>query len=272
MDEQEKRRHFIQRTFNQVAPEYGKGSCRFFHISGELMAGMLGLQGHESVLDVAAGTGATSLPLARYLSSGRVMAIDFSSAMLDQARKLAADAGLMNITFAQGDMTRLPFATDSFDHVTCAFGLFFVDDMTATLAHLARHVKPGGRVLISGFRGDSFQPMAGLLLDRLRDWSVAIPERIGWQRMAEPEQLQDLFTAAGFDTHTIVRRSLGYRISLDDWWNIVWSAGFRGFVEQLGQRVDEFKQAHFEELRPLMTADRLWLEIDVNFSCAFRPS
>jgi len=272
MDEQEKRRRFIQRTFNQVAPDYGRGSCRFFHHSGALMAAMLDLQGHESVLDVAAGTGATSLPLARYLSSGRVTAIDFSSGMLDQARSLAAAEGLLNITFAQCDMTRLPFAVDSFDHVTCAFGLFFVEDMAATLGHFARLVKPGGSVLISGFRGDSFQPMAGLLLDRLRDWGVDIPERVGWQRMAEPEQLRDLFRAAGFDQHTIKRHSLGYRISLDDWWNIVWSAGFRGFVEQLGARIDDFRQDHFDELRPLTTDDGLWLEIDVNFTSAFRSS
>lgn len=234
------------------------------------MAGMLALQGHESVLDVAAGTGATSLPLARYLPSGHVTAIDFSPGMLDQARSLAAAEGLMNITFAQGDMTCLPFAEDSFDHVTCAFGLFFVEDMAATLGHFSRLVKPGGSVLISGFRGDSFQPMAGLVLDRLRDWGVDIPERIGWQRMAEPEQLQTLFRAAGFDKHAIDRRSLGYQISLDDWWNVVWSAGFRGFVEQLGDRIDDFKQSHFDELRPLSTDDGLWLEIDVNFTSAFR--
>lgn len=272
VDEQDRRRRFIQQTFDRVAPDYGAGSCRFFHLSGEYMVQQLALQGHEFVLDVAAGTGATSLPLARHLPSGRVTAIDFSAAMLAQAHRVAAAEGLTNIDLVCGDMSRLPFAADHFDHVTCAFGLFFVEDMAATLRHFAGFIKPGGRVLLSGFRGDSFQPMAGLLLDRLRDWGVAIPERIGWQRMAEPEQLQSLFRAAGFARHTIDRQSFGYSISLEDWWNIVWSAGFRGFVEQLGQRIDAFKQAHFAELRALSDASELWLEIDVNFSGAFKFS
>jgi len=270
MDEQDRRKEFIRQTFDRVAPDYGRGSCRFFHVSGELMVGLLALQGHETVLDVAAGTGATTFPLARSLPSGGVTAVDFSADMLDQARSTAVKEGLRNIEFVCHDMTRLPFATNSFDHVTCSFGLFFVEDMSEMLEHFARLVKPGGSVLISGFCSDSFLPMAQLLLDRLRDWGVDIPERIGWQRMSEVEQLQELFDAAGFDTHTIDRRSLGYRISLDDWWNIVWSAGFRGFVEQLGPSVDEFKQAHFDELRPLADDNYLWLEVNVNFTSGRR--
>jgi ubiquinone/menaquinone biosynthesis C-methylase UbiE len=263
------RKQFIQRTFNTVAPGYGLGACRFFHLSGNIMAELLELDGDESVLDVAAGTGATALPLARHLPNGRVTAVDFSAAMLDQARRAAAQEELSNLDFEVHDMTRLPFARHSFDHATCAFGIFFVDDMSDALKQIAACVRPGGKVLISSFRGDSFQPMAQLFLDRLRGNGLEVPERLGWQRISEDEQLHDLFNAAGFDTPRIERRSVGYHINLDGWWEVVWNAGFRGLVEQLDDLAD-FKQRHFEELQPFCSDDGLWLEIDVNFTSAVK--
>lgn len=266
MQDEAQRKQFIQKTFNTVAKDYGLKASRFFHLSGEAMAEMLSLAGDESVLDVASGTGAAALPIARRLPQGQVSAVDFSSGMLEQARSSASEQGLNNIIFHTHDMTQLPFAPHSFDHATCAFGLFFVDNMSGTLKHIANTVKPGGKVLISGFRGDSFQPMAKRCLDRLRAYGLDVPEQIGWQRMSEPEQLQEIFTQAGLSDMRIERRSLGYHIDLEGWWEVVWNAGFRGLVEQLGDNIDEFKQAHLHELEPLCDDKGLWLEIDVNFT------
>jgi len=266
MQDEEQRKLSIQNTFNSVAPDYGLGASRFFHASGEIMADLLGLKGNESVLDVASGTGATALPVARRLSQGQVTAVDFSSAMLGQARHNAAGQGLNNLIFEVGDMTQLPFEYCSFDHATCAFGLFFIDDMPAALKHIAVTVKPGGKVMVSGFCGDSFQPMAQLCMDRLRSYGLDVPKQIGWKRMSEPDQLQEIFNQAGFDQVEIERRSFGYHINLESWWEVVWNAGFRGLVMQLGDRIDEFKQDHLEELLPLCDEQGLWLEIDVNFS------
>jgi ubiquinone/menaquinone biosynthesis C-methylase UbiE len=266
MQDKEQRKQFIQKTFNIVAHDYGQGASRFFHLSGEIMVELLGLNGDESVLDVASGTGATALPLAKNLPQGQVTAVDFSSGMLKQAGRSAKEQGLSNLIFHTHDMTQLPFDYHSFDHATCAFGLFFVDDMSEALKHITMTVKPGGKVLISGFCGDSFQPMAKLCLDRLRSYGLEIPQQIGWQRMSETKQLQEIFTLAGFDKMHIERRSIGYFIDLEGWWDVVWNAGFRGFVEQLGDGIDEFKQSHFNELKPLCGDKGLWLEIDVNFA------
>ena len=48
----------------------------------------------------------------------------------------------------------------------------------------------------------------------------------------------------------IHKRSMGYHIDPEGWWSIVWNAG-RGFVEQLDDKIDEFKQAHLKEILPL---------------------
>jgi len=271
MQDEAKRKQFIQNTFNTVAQDYGLRASRFFHLSGEIMAELLALSGDESVMDVAAGTGATALPLAKMLPHGAVTAVDFSSGMLKQAENAASDIGLSNLVFQVGDMTQLPFDKHSFDHATCAFGLFFVDDMSGTLKHIANTVKPGGKVLVSGFCGESFQPMAQLCLDRLRAYGVEVPEVIGWKRMSEPEQLEDIFAQAGFDGVNIEKRTIGYHIDLEGWWEVVWNAGFRGLVEQLDDKIAEFKQAHLDELMPFCDEKGLWLEIDINFTCGVKP-
>ncbi|MCF6323107.1 MAG: class I SAM-dependent methyltransferase [Gammaproteobacteria bacterium] len=271
MQDEAKRKQFIQKTFNTVAEDYGLRASRFFHLSGEIMAELLELGGDESVLDVASGTGATALPLAKMLPHGEVTALDFSAGMLKQAENAASETGLSNLIFQTGDMTQLPFDKHSFDHATCAFGLFFVDDMSGTLKHIANTVKPGGKVLVSGFCGESFQPMAQLCLDRLRAYGIEVPAVIGWKRMSEAEQLEGIFTQAGFDGVNIERRTIGYHIDLEGWWEVVWNAGFRGLVEQLDDKVAEFKQAHLNELAPFCDEKGLWLEIDLNFTCGVKP-
>ncbi len=270
MQDEIQRKQMIQNTFNTVADAYGQGASHFFHLSGETMAELLELEGHESILDVASGTGAAAIPTAKRLTQGSVTAVDFSSGMLEQASKSAEKLDLQNLSFHIGDMTQLPFGKAAFDHATCAFGLFFVDDMGGTLQHISSTVKPGGKVMISGFCGDSFQPMAKLCLDRLRAYGLDVPEQIGWQRMSEPEQLQEIFDQAGLENMQIDRRTFGYHIDLEGWWEVVWNAGFRGLVMQLGEQLEEFKQAHLEELKPLCDEQGLWLEIDVNFTHGIR--
>lgn len=272
MPTEQQRKEFIRQTFEQVSEGYGQGALRFFHDSGKFMAQLQNLTGNERVLDVACGTGAACIPLAQQLPKGRVTAVDFSPKMIDQARHHAQRANLSNIEFEMHDMAQLPYADGQFDHANCAFGLFFIEDMAALLNHIGSKVKPGGQVIISGFYGESFLPMANLIIERLRSYDVEIPEQtFGWQRMAEPEQLQELFESAGLEQLQITRKSFGYYITPAEWWDCVWFAGFRGLVSQVGSDLPRFKQEHFEELEALTKDGRLWLTIDVNFARGIKP-
>ena len=272
MSEQDEQiKQAIRNTFNAVADAYGHDACRFFHRAGELMPTLLPLRGDEHVLDVACGTGASAIPLARALPRGRVTAIDLSEGMLQQAQQAATASGLSNISFLQQDMTRLEFEPESFDHATVSFGLFFVNDMVALLAHIAERVKPGGRVLISGFCGDSFMPASQMGMDLMREFGLDLPQQpLGWKLIAEPEQLAELFAAAGLQDMAIQRRSLGYRIAAEDWWQIIWNAGFRGLVSQLGDRLDEFRQRHLAEVAERL-GEAFDLIVDVNFTQGVKP-
>ena len=267
MSEEQKVKDMIRNTFDTVADAYGLGGARFFHSAGEYMASTLELKGHESVLDVASGTGTTALPLARRLAEGNVTAVDFSQGMLATSKASADKENLSNIDYHVHDMTIMPFPENQFDRATCSFGLFFVDDMTALLTHISSKVKADGAVCISGFCGDSFQPQAEILFEGLRRYGLDVPSNpVSWKRMAEPVQLHELFESAGLKDIEIKRESLGYYVDNEGWWDVVWNAGFRGLVAQLGDRLEEFKKEHFAELEPFMTEKGMMLEIDVNFT------
>jgi demethylmenaquinone methyltransferase/2-methoxy-6-polyprenyl-1,4-benzoquinol methylase len=101
----------------------------------------------DRVLDVATGTALVARALvARY--GCRVVGLDQSDEMLAGARRALAGRPELGtrIELIQGEAERLPFADREFDHLTFTYLLRYVDDPQATLAELARVVRPGGRV------------------------------------------------------------------------------------------------------------------------------
>lgn len=105
----------------------------------------------EVVLDLAAGTGTSSVP---FVEAGAVVAsVDMSLGMLAEGRKRNPE-----LTFVAGDALSLPFADASFDAATISFGLRNVQDTAAALAELRRVVRPGGRLVICEFSAPTWKP------------------------------------------------------------------------------------------------------------------
>jgi demethylmenaquinone methyltransferase / 2-methoxy-6-polyprenyl-1,4-benzoquinol methylase len=119
----------------------------------------------ERVLDVAAGTGTSSLPFV--FAGADTIPCDFSVGMLTVGKRARP-----RLPFVAGDAMRLPFADETFDAVTIAFGLRNVADPAAGLAEMRRVTKRGGRLVICEFS----KPTVGVfrrLYDRYL--SVAVP-------------------------------------------------------------------------------------------------
>jgi demethylmenaquinone methyltransferase/2-methoxy-6-polyprenyl-1,4-benzoquinol methylase len=110
----------------------------------------------SAVLDVAAGTGDFTRELT---SQGyRATATDLSFGMLSSGREMPSRV--------QADASRLPFATDSFDGVTCGYALRNFTDLAATFSEMGRVVRPGGRISIL----EVAEPEHGLLRAGFRLW------------------------------------------------------------------------------------------------------
>jgi demethylmenaquinone methyltransferase/2-methoxy-6-polyprenyl-1,4-benzoquinol methylase len=97
------------------------------------------------VLDVAAGTAGVTVAIARRLPSARVVGVDLTPEMLRQGARRVATAGVdPRVKLVVGRGEQLPFVTGTFEALTFTYLLRYVADPAATLAELARVLKPGG--------------------------------------------------------------------------------------------------------------------------------
>jgi demethylmenaquinone methyltransferase/2-methoxy-6-polyprenyl-1,4-benzoquinol methylase len=96
------------------------------------------------ILDIAAGTGSSSRPLAD--AGAEVISLDFSKGMLDAGRKRHSD-----LTFVQGDALALTFKENEFDVTTISFGLRNTSDPSKALKESLRVLKSGGRMVVVEF-------------------------------------------------------------------------------------------------------------------------
>ena len=260
-------RAIVKDTFNTVSSVYDNPVLRFFPASARHLAGLLNLRGHERVLDVATGTGYAALEIASRLPSGHVTGVDFSAGMLEQARKKNAAHGTRNIDFSEMDMQDLRFANASFDAATCAFGIFFVEDMESTLAHIASKVKSGGTVAICNFQKDYFSPLRHLMIQRLAAYHIPLPPQT-WERIAIESGCRELFEKAGLHDIRVESNNMGYFLADEEaWWNVVWNAGFRRMLSQLPpDDLKRFREEHLREVAALKTQDGLWLDVGVLYT------
>lgn len=104
------------------------------------------------VLDVATGTGAVAIELARTEPDRTVVGVDQSTQMLAAGRARIVQAGLGDrIELREGRAEDLAFDDGEFDAVTFTYLLRYVDDVPATLHELVRGVRPGGTVAMLEF-------------------------------------------------------------------------------------------------------------------------
>ena len=112
------------------------------------------------ILDLAAGTGASSEPL--FKAGAEVFATDFSDGMLVQGRKARP-----YLNFSKADALNLPFAENSFDCVTISFGLRNTADIDVVLAQGLKVVRPGGRIVVVEFSHPTWRPFRTLYMGYL---------------------------------------------------------------------------------------------------------
>ncbi|MFJ6678591.1 demethylmenaquinone methyltransferase [Microbacterium sp. NPDC091382] len=141
----------VSGMFDEVAPAYDRtntvlslGNDKLWRIATtRAVAPRRG----QRILDLAAGTGASSVSLAR--SGADVVAGDFSAGMIAEGKR--RHGGTPNLSFVEADATALPFADEEFDTVTISFGLRNVNDPDTALREMLRVTKPGGTLVICEF-------------------------------------------------------------------------------------------------------------------------
>ncbi|MGH9714813.1 MAG: class I SAM-dependent methyltransferase [Candidatus Acidiferrales bacterium] len=205
-----------------------------------------------SVLDLASGVGDPALSLAAGVGpAGHVTATDFGPGMISLAEDLARMKGLSNIEFTEANAESLPFPDESFDVVTCRFGVMFFPDQVRALKECRRVLKPGGRVAFVAW-GTKDQPFfhttAGVVIKYV-DMPPPDPDAPNLFMFGERGRLRRLLEAAGFaNSSEEVRTIQGrWKSSLEQYWEQFGevAAPFRPVIEKL---TPEARGKAFEEV------------------------
>ncbi|CAA9892583.1 Ubiquinone biosynthesis protein UbiE (fragment) [Candidatus Methylobacter favarea] len=184
---------------------------------------------------------------------GQVVAADLAERPIALAEAKAQTRGLDNIEFRVADMLDLGYPDAGFDAVVCVFGIFFVPDMVAAVKELWRMGKPGGRLAITTWGPDLFEPANGAFWDAVSDVRPDLQRSFNpWERISEPSGLREMLAEADIYNAAIIAESGTQPLtSPEDWWAIAIGSGYRGTLAQLDAEaltyVHEKNMAHLDE-------------------------
>ena len=160
----------------------------------------------ERVLEAGCGVGAQTRILARRNPDAIFESVDISEESIEQARGVARQEGIENVTFRQADILSLPYKPASFDHVFVCFVLEHLPDPAFALKTFKQILKPGGSLtLIEGDHGSGFwTPETG---ESRMAWKGLVDSQIGLGHDPNIGRgVYPLLNDAGFDIRDVSPR------------------------------------------------------------------
>ena len=233
------------------------------------------------VLDLASGVGDPALSIAEEVGpSGRVTATDLGPGMMSPAEELARKKGLTNIEFREASAEALPFPNESYDALTCRFGIMFFPDLPKALRECFRVLKPGGRAAFVAW-GKKEQPFftttAGIVLKHVPvPPPPPDPDGPSLFMFGERDRLRHALQAAGFsNVHEEDRIIAGrWSMSLEEYWEQFKevAAPFRPLIEQLTpEKMAQAKSEVFVALQKFWNGKDLNMPLEIVIGTGTRP-
>jgi SAM-dependent methyltransferase len=149
MDQAEQRRVRLE-NWAAMAPGWEREREEREHVAApvtEWLVQALAPKPGEMVLELAAGQGDVGFAVSPLLGeSGRLISSDFSTAMLEIARRRGEELGITNAEFRELDAEDLDLEDDSVDGVVCRWGYMLMPNPRVALAETRRVLRPGGRL------------------------------------------------------------------------------------------------------------------------------
>jgi SAM-dependent methyltransferase len=214
-------------AWDRIAPGYDRTNTPTQMWLGNACLQRAGIRSGMRFLDVAAGSGALSIPAARL--GARVTAIDQSAAMLDLLAARAHQEGMKIETHVM-DGHALRFGDDTFDAAGSQFGVMLFPDMPRGIREMVRVVKPAGRVLMSVYGDPQRIDFLGFFVRAVQtvrsdfNGPPSDPPPLPFQ-LQDPERLRDELEAAGLAGVQVeaITESTSFRSGRELWEWIVWS-------------------------------------------------
>ncbi len=224
------------RVYAAAADHFTAPALSFWDRFGAETVRRTRLRPGEAVLDLCCGAGGSAIPAAQAVGpTGRVLGIDVAGPLLELARTRAEAQGQHHAEFLLADATRTGLPSQSFDAVICVFGVFFVADMAAFLAEMWRLVRPGGRLAVSTWGPDLFEPANSHFWSAIESVDPTLVRRFNpWDKITTTDALRGLFQSAGIDQLEVEAVSGRHPVPTPEaFWDIVLGSGYRATIDDL---------------------------------------
>jgi ubiquinone/menaquinone biosynthesis C-methylase UbiE len=170
----------IADQFTRQAEQFAASPALHNQAALDLLVGAARPQPEDVSLDVACGPGSVVCAVAAHVR--RATGLDATEAMLAEARRLAAAAGLDNVAWHVGDAYALPFADGAFDIVSCRYAFHHLEAPAKAFAEMIRVCRPSGRIVLCDAvcSDDPAKAAAFNAMERHRDPSTVAFRTLAW--------------------------------------------------------------------------------------------
>jgi len=222
MESHQQQKDLVREQFTRTAQVFGDYALASRVAEAEQVARMVRAKDSDRAVDLACGPGTLALRFAQHVRW--ICGLDLTPAILERARRSAADQGLANLDFAIGDAQSLPFADGSLDIAVTSYSLHHLPDAARTIGEMARVVKRGGRVgILDIFLADD--PEVSELNNR-----IEILRDASHTRTLARKEFESQFAAHGLRILEIAVEENSR--SFDHWMLVAgWKPGDRAYIE-----------------------------------------
>jgi SAM-dependent methyltransferase len=185
--------------------------------------------------------------------SGKLVATDLASAMVEVTRRRAREAGLANVDVLEMDASELRFEDRSFDAVTCACGLMFCPDPVQVVREVRRVLAPGGRFAVAVWAEPAKNPFfttAAKAIGSVLPSVPPAPDAPGPFRLSGAGEIERILRAGGLVDPTVEPLEMSFTLeSVDAYWRV-----FTQFAAGVAQRLAPLSEEELSRAREALRA------------------
>ncbi|NJL09228.1 MAG: methyltransferase domain-containing protein [Calothrix sp. SM1_7_51] len=214
------------------------------------------IQPGQKILDMATGTGHVAIQVSQIVGSGgRVVGVDISNGMLEQARRKIKALKINNIQLYLADAETLDFSTNSFDGILCAHAFPWMENKEITLRLWSSFLKAGGLIGIHT-PADRTYMVDFILRDIFEKYGVTISRG---NSIGSVQKFHNILTKAGFEAIEIkTEEYIGNYISLEEA-KQKWNGISDPLILQMSSdKLKKIKAEFDAELEALTTEQGIW--------------
>ena len=247
---------------------YDKG--RFYQAIAHRLVEFANLENGQKILDIATGTGIVALNAAQKVGSeGKVIGVDISAGMLNNAKQKLAQSSLQNVEFIEADAEKLDFEDDSFDAVLCSLAVCYLTDIPAILQKWHRWIKASGFIAFNVWQENAFPPSV-LFREVAQKYNINVPNPNA--AMGTIERCNRILHKAGFENIQIETQQFGWYFKVDNnvaediWWmNAKNVFGYQVF-QLPADKLEQCKAEYAREMQNLpATEEGIWCDAPIFF-------